>query len=92
MSKTALLFGIHMHQPIDNFGWVIEHAIEVCYKPFFEVMSRYPTFRFSVHCSGWLMEQIEERDPKLYKQIQKLSKSPKRGASSFSVRGIMSRF
>lgn len=75
MSKTSLLFGIHMHQPIDNFGWVIEHAIEVCYKPFFEVMSRYPTFRFSVHCSGWLMEQIEERDPKLYKQIQKLSKA-----------------
>jgi hypothetical protein len=75
MSKTTLLFGIHMHQPIDNFGWVIEHAIEVCYKPFFEVMSRYPAFRFSVHCSGWLMEQIEERDPKLYKQIQKLSKA-----------------
>jgi hypothetical protein len=75
MAKTALLFGIHMHQPVDNFGWVIEHAIKVCYKPFFEVMSRYPSFRFSVHCSGWLMEQIEIRDPKLYKQIQKLSKS-----------------
>lgn len=75
MSKTTLLFGIHMHQPVDNFGWVIDHAIEVCYKPFFEVMSRYPSFRFSVHCSGWLMEQIEERDPNLYKQIQKLSKS-----------------
>ncbi|MFA5216797.1 alpha-amylase/4-alpha-glucanotransferase domain-containing protein [Sulfuricurvum sp.] len=75
MSKTALLFGIHMHQPVDNFDWVIEHAIAVCYKPFFEVMSRYPSFRFSVHCSGWLMEQIELRDPKLYKQIQKLSKA-----------------
>jgi 4-alpha-glucanotransferase len=75
MSKTSLLFGIHMHQPVDNFDWVIEHAIKVCYKPFFEVMSRYPEFRFSVHCSGWLMEQIEARDPKLYKQIQKLSKT-----------------
>lgn len=75
MSKTSLLFGIHMHQPVDNFDWVIEHAIQVCYKPFFEVMSRYPSFRFSVHCSGWLMEQIEARDPKLYRQIQKLSQS-----------------
>lgn len=64
-----------MHQPVDNFDWVIEHAIKVCYKPFFEVMSRFPSFHFSVHCSGWLMEQIELRDPKLYKQIQKLSKS-----------------
>ncbi|MDP2850551.1 MAG: DUF1926 domain-containing protein [Sulfuricurvum sp.] len=75
MSKTALLFGIHMHQPVDNFDWVIEHAIAVCYKPFFEVMSRYPTFCFSVHCSGWLMEQIQMRDPALYHQIQKLSQS-----------------
>jgi 4-alpha-glucanotransferase len=74
MSKTALLFGIHMHQPVDNFDWVIENAIAVCYKPFFDVMSRYPSFRFSVHCSGWLMEQIEQRDPILYGQIQKLAK------------------
>lgn len=75
MSKTALLFGIHMHQPVDNFDWVIEHAIAVCYKPFFEVMSRYPSFRFSLHCSGWLMEQIQMRDPLLFQQIQTLSKS-----------------
>jgi hypothetical protein len=67
--KTKLLFGIHMHQPVDNFDWVIQHAVEVCYGPFFEVMSKYPEFRFSVHCSGWLMEQIETFYPKLYKQI-----------------------
>ena len=29
--KTTLLFGIHMHQPVDNFQWVIEHGVEVCY-------------------------------------------------------------
>ena len=72
--KTALLFGIHMHQPVDNFKEVIDHAVEVCYAPFFEVMSRYPKFRFSVHCSGWLMEQIEKDHPKLFKTIQKLAK------------------
>jgi hypothetical protein len=73
-NTTKLLFGIHMHQPIDNFDWVIEHGIEVCYAPFFEVMSKYPEFRFSVHCSGWLMEQIKEKHPKLYKQITTLAK------------------
>ena len=71
--KTTLLFGIHQHQPIDNFKWVIDHAVKVCYEPFFEVMSRYPEFRFSVHCSGWLMEQIEQDYPKLYKTIQDLA-------------------
>ena len=73
-NTTKLLFGIHMHQPVDNFDWVIEHGVEVCYGPFFEVMSKYPEFRFSVHCSGWLMEQIEELHPKLYKQIKTLAK------------------
>lgn len=73
--KTSLLFGIHMHQPVDNFEWVIELAIKTCYEPFFEVMSRYPSFRFSVHCSGWLMERIEELRPSLYKQITTLAKN-----------------
>ncbi len=73
-NTTKLLFGIHMHQPVDNFDWVIEHGVEVCYGPFFEVMSRYPEFRFSVHCSGWLLEQIQQLHPKLYKQITTLAK------------------
>ena len=74
-NKTKLLFGIHMHQPVDNFNWVIEHGVEVCYGPFFEVMSRYPEFHFSVHCSGWLMEQIETLHPKLYGQMMTLAKN-----------------
>jgi len=72
-NTTKLLFGIHMHQPVDNFNWVIEHGVEVCYGPFFEVMSRYPEFHFSVHCSGWLMEQIETLHPKLYAQMMTLA-------------------
>lgn len=70
--STKLLFGIHMHQPIDNFDWVIKHGVEVCYGPFFEVMSKYPEFKFAVHCSGWLMEEIKKKHPKLYKNIKKL--------------------
>ncbi|WP_415396130.1 alpha-amylase/4-alpha-glucanotransferase domain-containing protein [Sulfurimonas sp. CS5] len=72
-NKTTLLFGIHMHQPVDNFKEVISHAVNVCYAPFFEVLSRYPEFRFSVHCSGWLMQQIESDYPKLFKNIVELS-------------------
>ncbi|MDD2829491.1 MAG: DUF1926 domain-containing protein [Sulfuricurvum sp.] len=73
--KTSLLFGIHMHQPVDNFDWVIEMGIKECYEPFFEVMSRYPDFKFSVHCSGWLMERIEELRPTLYEKIVTLAKN-----------------
>jgi len=83
-NTTQLLFGIHMHQPIDNFKWVIEHGVEVCYGPFFEVMVEYPEFKFSLHCSGWLMEEIKKRHPKVYKNIQKLSK---RGSIEFFSAG-----
>lgn len=72
-NKTTLLFGIHMHQPVDNFKEVIAHAVSVCYKPFFEVVSRYPEFRFSLHCSGWLMQQIENDYPELFETIVELS-------------------
>lgn len=72
-NTTKLLFGIHMHQPIDNFDWVIKHGVEVCYGPFFEVMSKYPQFKFAVHCSGWLMEEIKKKYPKVYKNIKYLA-------------------
>ena len=71
--KTTFLLGIHLHQPVDNFEWVIEKAITQCYDPFFEVMKRYPNFKFSVHCSGWLMEQIALLRPSLYHTIQTMA-------------------
>lgn len=62
-----------MHQPIDNFDWVIKLGVEVCYGPFFEVMRKYPQFKFAVHCSGWLMEEIKKNHPEVYKNIKYLS-------------------
>lgn len=71
---AKLLFGVHLHQPVDNFDWVIEHALDVCYRPFFEVMRKYRDFKFSVHCSGWLLEQIKLKDKELYETIQSMAK------------------
>jgi len=81
---TKLLFGIHMHQPIDNFDWVIQKGVEICYGPFFEVMCKYPEFKFAVHCSGWLMEEIQKKHPKVYKNIQYLAK---KGSIEFFTAG-----
>ena len=50
--NTSLLFGIHCHQPIDNFDWVLEEAIEKSYKPFFEILKEFPDFKCSIHYSG----------------------------------------
>ena len=75
MKKTTkLLFGIHMHQPIDNFEWVITKGVDLCYGPFFATMRNYPEFKFSLHCSGWLLEQIKKNHPKVFKDIAYLAK------------------
>lgn len=71
--KTSLLFGIHCHQPIDNFDWVLKEAIEKSYKPFFEILKEFPTFKCSIHYSGWLLEYIEENDKELFSLMKSLS-------------------
>lgn len=71
--KTALLFGIHCHQPVDNFDWVIYDAIERSYKPFFETLKQFPEFKISVHFSGSLLEFIEKNDKELFSLMKSLS-------------------
>jgi alpha-amylase/alpha-mannosidase (GH57 family) len=71
--NTSLLFGIHCHQPIDNFDYVLENAIEKSYKPFFKVLQEFPHFKCSVHFSGWLLEFIEKNDEELFELMVSLS-------------------
>ena len=62
-----------MHQPVDNFGDAVDEAIELCYKPFFETMVKYPDFKFSVHCSGWLLDKIRVEHPVIFENMRFLS-------------------
>ncbi|MDR1451856.1 MAG: DUF1926 domain-containing protein [Helicobacteraceae bacterium] len=73
MKKTALLFGAHSHQPIDNFDNVVLSAMAKSYRPFFETMDRFPNFKFSAHFSGWLLEFIQKRDPKMFTLMRSMS-------------------
>ena len=75
MEKVSLLFGIHMHQPVDNFGEAVDEAVALCYRPFFETMAKYPEFKFSVHCSGWLLDFIMQKHPDIFANMQKLTQS-----------------
>lgn len=75
MNKVTLLFGVHMHQPIDNFGDAVDEAIELCYKPFFETMVQYPDFKFAVHCSGWLLDKIRVEHPTVFENMKSLTKA-----------------
>jgi len=52
---VRLLFGVHAHQPVGNFGHVIDDAVRRCYRPFLETLERHPRIRLSLHVSGWLL-------------------------------------
>ncbi len=61
--RTSLLFGVHAHQPVGNFPEVLVDAHLRCYKPFLQVLYRYPDFHFAVHFSGWLLDYLIEHYP-----------------------------
>lgn len=73
MKKVSLLFGVHMHQPVDNFGDSVNEAIQLCYKPFFETMMKYPDFKFAVHSSGWLLDKIRVEHPDTFENMKSLT-------------------
>jgi 4-alpha-glucanotransferase len=62
-APVALLFGVHAHQPAGNFASVIDHAHERCYGPFLRTLADYPAFRFALHASGPLLDDLARRHP-----------------------------
>jgi len=76
MTKVTLLLGFHAHQPVGNFPWVIDQAVQRCYRPFLEVAERHPKIRFSLHISGWLLEVL---DKKYRAEISRINRMIERG-------------
>ncbi|MFZ1766563.1 MAG: alpha-amylase/4-alpha-glucanotransferase domain-containing protein, partial [Candidatus Nitrotoga sp.] len=60
---VSLLFGVHAHQPVGNFPEVVDDAHQRCYKPFLQMLHRYPEFRFAAHFSGWLLDYLFNKYP-----------------------------
>lgn len=63
--KLSFLFGVHLHQPVGNFGFVLERLARTCYGPLLKIMSEHPGFRFSFHASGHLLQWLEENQPEI---------------------------
>ncbi len=72
MNTINFLFGIHNHQPIGNFGFVIEDAYEKSYKPFVEVLERHPKIKMALHFTGWLLDELDQRYPDYIQKLRTL--------------------
>ncbi len=71
---VSLLFGVHAHQPVGNFPSVLAHAHERSYRPFLQVLHRYPAFHFAMHVSGWLLDYLIAHYPEDMELLREMVK------------------
>jgi alpha-amylase len=56
VEALRLVLDLHCHQPIGNFGFVIEKATAGSYRPLLEALARHPRVPCVLHVSGPLLE------------------------------------
>ena len=71
-AQVRLVLTIHNHQPVGNFGHVIDEAYRDSYVPFLDVLEQYPSIAISLHTSGSLMEWLVEHRPEYIDRIRSL--------------------
>jgi alpha-amylase len=66
-------FGLHLHQPVGNFGYVFEQHVHEVYRPFLERVRARRFFPVTLHVSGPLIEWLDQHDPSLLDDIADLA-------------------
>lgn len=79
-----LLMGLHNHQPVGNFDSVIEETYQLSYKPFIDVLERFPKVRVSLHFTGCLLDYLIPHHPEFIERLRALGE---RGQIEFMTGG-----
>ena len=67
-------FGLHLHQPVGNFGYVFEQHVREVYRPFLEHVRAQSFFPITLHVSGPLIEWLDQHEPSLLDDIADLAR------------------
>jgi alpha-amylase len=70
--RVSLALVIHNHQPVGNFGWVIQDVYEHAYSPMLGALERHPGIRLGLHYSGPLLQWLAANHPEALEQIRGL--------------------
>ena len=70
--RVSLALVIHNHQPVGNFGWVIEDVYEHAYSPMLYALERHPGIRLGLHYTGPLLAWLAANRPQAIDQIREL--------------------
>jgi len=73
--NSSIFFGIvfHLHQPVDNYDFVIEDAFRKSYKPLIDEIFKYPEVKTTLHISGNLLEWFLVNKPEFIKKLKKMA-------------------
>jgi alpha-amylase len=71
-ATVSLSLVIHNHQPVGNFGWVIEDVYEHAYSPLLGALDRHPGVRLALHYTGPLLQWLAASRPGALDQIRAL--------------------
>jgi alpha-amylase len=63
MPRLYLGLVLHNHQPVGNYGFVIEQVYQQAYAPMLAALERHPGVRVAMHNSGCLLDWLEAEHP-----------------------------
>ena len=64
----------HFHQPVDNFGWVIEDAFKKAYGPLIDNIFYYSDVKVTLHFSGNILEWFLDNKPEYIEKLKIMAK------------------
>ena len=70
--RISLCLVLHNHQPVGNFGWVIEEVHRLAYEPMVGALERHPGVRLGLHYTGPLLEWLESEQPRFLDRLNAL--------------------
>jgi len=70
--RVSLALVIHNHQPVGNFGWVIQDVYERAYSPMLYALERHPGIRLGMHYTGPLLQWLAENHPEALDRLRGL--------------------
>jgi alpha-amylase len=61
--RISLTLVLHNHQPVGNFGFVIQDNFEAAYAPMLAALQRHPGVRLGLHYTGPLLDWFKAQKP-----------------------------
>jgi alpha-amylase/alpha-mannosidase (GH57 family) len=74
MTPLRFFFGLHIHQPVGNFGNVFADHTRDVYRPIITKLAEREFFPIVLHMSGPLLEWLEQNDRALLDQLGALAR------------------